>query len=140
MDFLQYLFEPTPTEPFTLYIPVLIVCGILFVGSFFVPYFYKNNQTLKGLIRYFPGRLRLSAILMLLYLGVRYQELPFLSMNFFFYLIIFIFLVFLAKLLYILLRKYPKAKIVVRKKPSSAKNSEYSKYLPTAKKKKKRKR
>jgi len=140
METLQYIFTPTPTGQFDYYLLVLIICGILFVLSFFIPILYKKNKPLKILVNKFPGRIRISCILMLLYLGLRHENIPFLSMRFFFYLIILLFIYFILRYLYIYLRVYPKKKnFIIKNKPSGNKLS-YNKYLPTPKKKKKKRR
>jgi hypothetical protein len=135
METLKYIFNPTPVGDLKFFMPLLIIAGILFAGSFFIPLIYRNNRALKNSIRNFPGRVRLIGILLAAFLGCRYESIPFFSMFFFLILIGLVFLYFIIRVVYQILKVYPKQLNVVRGSKPSHKQTTFEKYLPKPKKK-----
>jgi uncharacterized membrane protein YfcA len=135
METLKYIFNPTPAGEIKFFIPLLITAGILFIGSFFIPLLYRNNRALKNSIRNFPGRVRMIGIFLGIYLGCRYESIPFFSMFFFLILIGLLFLYFIIRVLYQRFKVYPKQLNVVSGKKPSQKQTTFEKYLPKPKKK-----
>lgn len=127
----NYLFDPTPGSKNHYYIPLIIIFAIFIIGSILCKKYlkkHKKNQALRRLFKNTPRNLMTIGIIGLLLLAIRYENLPYLSMRFFLWLLIIITIVFFAKTIYTYTKKYPIEKEKIRKQ------IEKKKYLPKKKK------
>ena len=130
-----YFFSPNPGREFQYYILLGILIAI-FIALTVLIYLYakkhKDDKAFKKLFRNYPTKFIILAVLLGLYMLLRYNGVPFFSMRFLLYILIgsCIFVVAMAVKTY--LKKYPEEK--KRRDDRMALN----KYIPKKKKKKKK--
>ena len=125
---LSYLFDKFPGPGFIYFWPLLIFFAITFIGSF------PLKKKFPKLPEHIPGRIREFSLLGLLLTFLRDQNVPLFGMRFwlvFFFILMAVYALWSWRKYKIGLREEAKAKI---------KSEVKDKYLPTAKKRKKKKR
>lgn len=134
-SFLKYLFAISPGQEFKFYLPLLIFIGLLLIASMvFSKIHHKKKKTdfaFKKLFRKVSTILVIFAFLNLFYVAVRYENIPYFSMRFIFYLINLLFLYLIYRYIRIYRLDYPRerenAKRVIKK-------TDENQYLPHKKK------
>ena len=121
----KYFFE-TPPQASRLYIPLLIVFGLMIILAVVFKLFGKG-ETKKISQRYFYPFLT-CGILGLVYLFARYEGLPWLSVRFFLVAVLAVFAIWLIYN-FVWIIKYLLVHTAAQKK-----NERYEQYLPRAKK------
>lgn len=123
----NYLFDISPTPKSKLYLPLLIIFGLMIVLSVAISF---QRKSIKKVIGKFFVPLLSAGVLGLIYLFARHESLPYLSSRFFLMLILCLLIVWVIYLLIWSARYIPKHM-------SSQKiEDKYNKYLPKAKGKK----
>ena len=120
----KYLFDASPTPESKLYLPLLILFGLMVVLAVLISF---QKKSVKRIVGKFFVPLLSSGVLGLIYLFARHESLPYLSSRFFLFLIMCMFVIWIAILLIWTLKFIPKH--------MSSKKIEdrYNKYLPKAK-------
>ena len=124
----SYLFDPTPTVTSKLYLPLLIVFGLMILLAITISF---QKPAIKKIVGQFFTPFLSTGILGLIYLFARYESLVYLSSRFFLVLVMAIFIGWIVVLLVKIIRFVPKH--------INAKKIEdrYEKYLPKPKQPKK---
>lgn len=127
----NYLLDPTPGSANHYYIPLIITFALLMIGGVLCKKYlrqHKKDQALRKLFKNTSRNLMALGIIGLLLIAIRYENLPYLSMRFFLWLLVIITIVFFAKTIYTYIKKYPVEKEKIKK------HIEKKKYLPKKKK------
>jgi len=85
LNLLQYLFQPLPLGQFKFYYILVIIAVAALVASIALKLFLrkqKEDKIFKKLFRNLPGKLFTIAILEGLYVLVRFEEMPYVSIRF----------------------------------------------------------
>ena len=88
---LQYFFEPIPAGQYKFMYLFIALAVIGLAASIALRIYlkkHKEDKILRKLFRTFPGKLQTVSICLGLYILVRYEKMPFLSMRFLNYIII----------------------------------------------------
>jgi len=112
-NLILYFFSPLPEGPFRFMYFFIVLGAISLIGGIVLKVYLKkqkNDKIFKKLFRDLPGKLILIGILEGLYVLVRWQRLPYLSLRFLNYLVLayVIYVVFHYVQLYI--KVYPEDK------------------------------
>lgn len=121
----NYLFDPNPTATSKLYIPLLLVFGLMIILSIVIS---LQKPEVKKIVGGFFTPFISTGVLGLIYLFARYESLPYLSSRFFLVLVVVMFVVWEIILLIKTIRFAP-TYLNSRKT-----EDRYEKYLPKAKK------
>jgi len=128
-----YFFNRAPGE-FSYYIPLSILCGLLIIGSIVFSFIYnkkkKTDFAFKRLFRTVSKRMTIFAILFIILMLIRYQNIAYLSMRFWMYLLSAVFLYFVYRHVKVAIKEYPREKTNVHTNLSPKKDN---KYLPNKK-------
>jgi len=122
----NYLFDINPTPQSNLYIPLLILFGLMIVLAAAISF---QRKSIKKVVGKFFVPLLSAGVLGLIYLFARHESLPYLSSRFFLVLIICMFLAWVFILL------VWSAKFIPKYMNSQKIEDRYNRYLPKAKKK-----
>lgn len=113
-NFFHYFFQSIPGTEFRYYIPLAIFIVLLLVAALAFSLIYRTKKktdfAFKRLFKNLPKRLILIAILSLVYLLVRYENIPYFSMRIWLYVIIGLFIFFSYRYLKAYKVSYPKEK------------------------------
>ena len=137
-NFILYFFLPVPGRTFQYYTFVSVLIAVLIIlGIIFKLYIKKNrdDKAFRKLFKKFPKKLWIMAILLGIYLAMRYNYVPILSMRLFFYIILGLTGYLFYQVINAYLKKYPELK-----KALSHKNSGSTSTVIKHKKKKKAKK
>lgn len=110
LNILQYFFDPLPSGPFK-YMFVLIATAVLALALSIGLRIYikkqKDDKIFRKLFRDFPGKMQIFAFSEAIYILVRYERMPYLSIRFLNYMVLAygLYIVFRAAQLY--LKVYP---------------------------------
>lgn len=110
---LNYFFEITPSGRFDymyLFIILAVITLILSIAGHIYLKQHKGDKIFRKLFSSVPGKLQMLAILLGLYVFVRYERMPFLSMRFLNYIILGTGIYLLIRYAKIYLKIYPEAK------------------------------
>ena len=133
---LSYLFDPRPgTFSYMAFFVGFFL--VIIIGSFYLDSWIKKHPKRRSLQHLLPGiagHLRMLGLVGFIFLWVRYEKLPYLSLRFFFFL----FLIYLLWVLGSSIHKYRTKLSDIVEKHTVKKTK--SKYLPRQKKKKKKDR
>ncbi len=91
LDALQYLFDPLPVGPFKYLYVLIAVAAISLVASVALRIYLKqqkDDKILRKLFRKLPGKLQIFALTEAVYILVRYERMPYLSIRFLNYIIL----------------------------------------------------
>ncbi|MFA7685301.1 MAG: hypothetical protein WCX95_00690 [Candidatus Gracilibacteria bacterium] len=134
-NFFYYFFQAIPGTKFNYYIPIAIFIVLLLVIAIATSVIYRNKKktdfAFKRLFKNLSKRLILIAILSLVYLLVRYENIPYFSMRIWLYAIIALFLFFAYRYIKAYKVIYPKEKINFEMAHPTKKAN--SSYLPNKK-------
>lgn len=133
----KYLFEIYPGSEFRYMIPLIVFFLILVVGSIYLEQWIKKNPDRKHIQSLLPGivgRLRLLGLMGFIFLWVRYENLPYLSMRIFL-------MAYLIYILWVISQAVYKMKKILPMLIDEGKIKKTEKnYLPQKKKNKKKKK
>lgn len=134
-SFLNYLFNTAPGPAFNYYIPILILCAILFLAAIIFSKIYNKKKradfAFKRLFKNTGTYLVVFLISFLFLLAVRYENIPYFSMRFLLYSTIILFLYTTFHYLKVYKKDYPREK---ENAPKLYTKKEDNKYLPNKKK------
>lgn len=85
LTILQYFFDPLPPGPFKFMYVFIALAGLCFLGAIGLKVFLKQqkeDKIFKKLFRDLPGKLLVIGTMEGLYVLVRYERMPYLSMRF----------------------------------------------------------
>lgn len=130
---LFYFFGKTPSTEFSYYIPLSIICGLLIIGSIVFSLIYKKKKktdfAFKRLFRNISKRMIIIAILFIVLMLIRYQNIAYLSMRIWMYVVGLVFLYFIYSFVKTYIKDYK-----IEKENASAHHhvatKKDSKYLP----------
>jgi hypothetical protein len=122
----NYLFDPNPTVTSKLYLPLLIIFGLMIVLAIII---YLQKGEVRKIVGRFIVPFLATGVLGLIYLFARYESLVYLSSRFFLFLIVILFVVWDIVLLVKTIKFIPKHL------NSKKVEDKYKKYLPKAKSK-----
>lgn len=91
LNAIQYLFEPLPVGPFKYMYVLIAVAAISLAASIALRIFLKRqkeDKILRKLFRGLPGKLQIFGLIEALYVLVRFERMPYLSMRFLNYVIL----------------------------------------------------
>lgn len=135
---LSYFFNTAPGSEFRYYIPLLILAGVLIIGSVVFSVIYskkkKTDFAFKRLFKKLSGRFILIGILLLLLIALRYENIPYFSMRFFMYLLLLFFAYSIYQYIKIAKVDYPREKENVKNLIAKS-SKETPRYLPNKKRK-----
>lgn len=127
LNILKYFFEPLPVGPFKfIYVFIGLIVAAIIASIALKIYLkkQKEDKIFKKLFRSVPGKLQLYAFMEAIYVLVRYERMPYLSIRAFNYAII-------AYGLYVLITS---AQLYIKVYPAEKKHHEHqvnmNKYLP----------
>lgn len=112
-DLLIYLFHPNPGKAFQYYYFVgTLVVLLAALGIFIHVYIKKSREdkSFRKLFRRYPSKLWTLAISLGLYLLIRYNQVPFFSMRFLFYVLLALTIYLLYLMINTYLKSYPAEK------------------------------
>lgn len=118
-NFILYFFLPVPGRTFQYYTFVGVLIAILAVLGIILAIYIKKNREDKAfrkLFKKFPRKLWTMAILLGLYLVVRYNYVPMLSMRLFFYILLGLTVYLFYQIINAYLKAYPELKKTLSKK------------------------
>jgi len=131
-DFLYYFFQSTPGTEFRYYIPLIIFAALLVIAAIVFSVTYRNKKkndfVFKKLFKNLSRRLILIAALVIVYMLVRYENIPYFSMRIWLYLTGALFLFFCYKYIKTYKKDYPKEKLNFELSHPEKKTG--NKYLP----------
>lgn len=100
-NFFGYFFERMPGQEFTYYMPILVLIGLLVLGAIGFSVIYnkkkKEDFAFKRLFRKTSSQMIVFAVLFLVLLGVRYENIPYFAMRLWLYVTGAFFLYFIYK-------------------------------------------
>jgi len=109
-----YFFGKTPGTEFSYYIPLSILCGLLIIGAIVFSFIYRRKKktdfAFKRLFKNISKRMVIVAILFIILMLIRYQNIAYLSMRFWMYVVGMVFLYFVYSFTKTYLKVYPKEK------------------------------
>lgn len=136
---LKYFFNTTPGSEFSFYIPLIILAGILIIGSIVFSMVYskkkKTDFAFKRLFKKLSSRFITIGIILLVLIALRYENIPYFSMRIWLYLLFLVFLYIIYKYIKTLKVDYPREKENVKTLISKS-SKETPRYLPSKKKRK----
>lgn len=113
-NFFYYFFRAVPESNFSYHIPLAIFIALLLIGAIVFSFIYRTKKktdfAFKRLFRNLVKRLILFAVLLMIYLLVRYENIPYFSMRIWLYLIMGLVLFFAYRYIKIYKVEYPKEK------------------------------
>ncbi len=113
IKFLQYFFDPGPRSSFKYLIPLVIVVILTLAASIAFRFLLKKireDKVFKKLFRSLPGKLQTLALLLAIYLGARYENMPFISTRIILFVLIGSEIYLIIKYAQIYLKSYPQMK------------------------------
>lgn len=90
-NFILYLFNPSPGRSFEYYYFIGAIIAILIILGITLYIYIKKNRddkTFRKLFKKYPSKLWTLAVLLALYLFIRYNYVPFFSMRFLLYILL----------------------------------------------------
>lgn len=134
MNFLKYLFNTNPGTEFKYYIVLGILIALLVAGSVLTSLVYDHKKhhdfTFKRLFRKTSIKLFLFGMLLLFFLAVRYEAIPYFSMRIWLFLGLLWLLYFIFKTVKTYLVQYRKEKVSTHHQAINTETKEVKKYLP----------
>jgi cytochrome c biogenesis factor len=112
-EILSYIFSPNPGKPFYYYLFLLILAVLLIAVSIYLSFLVKKSKedkTFKRLFRKYPANLITVAICILIYLGARYTQVPFLSARFLLFIVLITLIVIAVRISNTYINIYPAEK------------------------------
>jgi len=132
-SFFSYFFK-TPGVEFSYYIPISILCGLLIIGSIVFSFIYKKKKktdfAFKRLFKNISKRMVIVAILFIVLMLIRYQNIAYLSVRFWMYLVGAIFIYFIYNFLKKYLKDYPRERENTTSHIITHSTKKENKYLP----------
>lgn len=136
---LKYFFNTTPGSEFKFYIPLIILAGILIIGSVVFSRVYSKKKkydfAFKRLFKKLSSRFTTIGIILLILIALRYENIPYFSMRIWLYLLLLISLYIIYKYIKTFKVDYPREKENVKVLISKS-SKETPRYLPHKKKRK----
>ncbi len=137
MNFLRYLFEQVPGKNFSFYPHFIVLIIILLISGIAFSIIYKKKKkedpAFKKLFSKISTRLILFALLFIVLLLVRFENIPYFSMRIWLYLTVLIFIFLSYRTIRVYKVNYPKEKHNAEQVKTIKKEN---KYLPNKKKRK----
>lgn len=131
---LNYFFSPTPGSEFSYYTHLLILAALLIVGSLIFASIYKKRKkydfAFKRLFKSVSGRSLTLAIILLVIIAVRYENIPYFAMRFWLYVALLWFLYLIVKYLMVYFKDYPREKQNVQINQKQQTTTQQKMYLP----------
>lgn len=131
-NFFMYFIKSTPGTEFKYYIPLALFAALLLILAVISSVVYRNRKktdfAYKRLFKNLSRRLILIAILVIVYLLVRYENIPYFSMRLWIYMIGALFLYFAYRYIKTYKIDYPKEKTNFTLSHPEKKNE--NRYLP----------
>jgi hypothetical protein len=129
----SYIFNSLPGPTFSYYYELVILAGLLILGSFFLKNYYKKRVqerdfAFKKLYKKAPNRMIYLAIGLLFLVLVRYENIPYFSMRFLLYLYMLALVAYLGYQAYKYFKTYPIQRDKLESKPKV--ENVKMKYLP----------
>jgi cell division protein FtsW (lipid II flippase) len=124
---LSYTFAPSPGKPFYYYLFLLILAALLIAFSVYLTVAVKKakeDKTFKRTFRKYPANLITIAICLLIYLGARYTQVPFLSARFLLFIVLITLIIIVVRMIGAYMTDYP------REKKKHHELMEKNKYIP----------
>lgn len=113
-NILSYFFSPAPGSEFSYYPHLLVLAALLIVGSIIFASIYKKRKkydfAFKRLFKSVSGRSLTLAIILLVIIAIRYENIPYFAMRFWLYIALLWFLYLVVKYLMICFKDYPREK------------------------------
>jgi Ca2+/Na+ antiporter len=113
-NFFYYFFQANPGTEFKYYIPLAVFAVLLIAAAIAFSLIYRNKRktdfAFKRLFKNLSKRLILIAALAIVYMLVRYENIPYFSMRIWLYLTIALFLFFGYRYVKTYKKDYPKEK------------------------------
>lgn len=113
-NFLHYFFRAVPESSFSYYVPLAIFIVLLLTGAILFSFIYRTRKktdfAFKRLFKNLVKRLILFAALLMVYILIRYENIPYFSMRIWLYLIMALLLFFAYRYIKIYKVDYPKEK------------------------------
>lgn len=132
---LKYFFATSPAGEFHFYIPLAILIGLLAIASIAQAVIYKNKKkndfAYKRLFKNLSKRFVTFAVLFLVYILARYENIPYFSMRIWLYVIGLIGLYIAYRYIKKYVVDYPKEKVNFESAHPGKKQE--NKYLPNKK-------
>ncbi len=127
-----YFFSPNPGRAFEYYYAIgalILVFFLLTFGIYFYATKHKEDKAFKKLFRNYPTKFVILAVLLAMYLFIRYNNVPFFSMRFMMYILLISSAYVIYAVIMTFYKKYPE------EKNRREKRLEQNKYIPKKKKK-----
>ena len=127
LDLINYIFSPSPGKAFNYYLFLLVLAALLIAFSaylFMLVKKAKEDKTFKKLFRKYPGNLITISVCILIYLGARYTQVPFLSTRFLLFIVLGTLIFFAVQMVNTYINIYP------REKKKHHELMEKNKYIP----------
>ena len=132
LNSLNYFFSPSPGKHFAYYIPLLVFAILLIalaIAIFIMVKQAKSDKAFRHIFKSYPQKLVIIGACLGLYLGCRYEQIPFLSTRFVLFIILAIAAIFLFLMGRSYLYTYP------QEKKKYEEQEEKNKYIPRKHKK-----